>query len=142
MPAYSFQERFADDILSGQKRHTIRRRRKRATRPGDRLYLYIGMRTKRCRLIGEAKCSGVESINIYPGRLVIRDGRRMSKPDIDTLAKCDGFENTDEFFSFFEERYGLPTFDMELIHWEMEFSPSSPALPPRGEGRKANHETR
>jgi len=64
MPAYNFKERFAADVESGKKRQTIRRKRKRPTKPGDVLYLYVGMRTKRCRKLREAPCESVVSILI------------------------------------------------------------------------------
>lgn len=67
MPAYSFQERFIPFILDGSKDHTIRKERAGRSRhavPGDKLYLYYGMRTKYCRKIGEATCSSVQKIRI------------------------------------------------------------------------------
>ena len=40
MPAYNFQDRFADVVELGRKPHTIRPRRKHPTGPGQTLYLY------------------------------------------------------------------------------------------------------
>ena len=64
MPALNFQEQFAAAVESGEKRQTIRSERKRPIKVGDTLYLYTGMRTKRCRKLGSAGCVGIEEIRI------------------------------------------------------------------------------
>lgn len=64
MAAYSFNRRFIPPLLAGlepgpwmpgMKRHTLRRPRPQGhARPGQRVDLYTGMRTKQCRLLGRA----------------------------------------------------------------------------------------
>jgi len=44
---YNFRERFAPFILSGKKTHTIRAVRIHPDKPGNILYLYTGLRTKK-----------------------------------------------------------------------------------------------
>ena len=55
MPALNFKKEFADKVASGEKRQTIRALRKdgKNPRPGQKLYLYTGMRTKYCRKCGD-----------------------------------------------------------------------------------------
>lgn len=119
MPAYDFQEQFVPMILDGSKPHTIRRRRKNPTKPGDRLTLYTGMRTKRCRKIMDAECASVIPVKIYPqsGRVVL-DGRMLSLNDTLHFAVRDGFANHMDFFEFFR-RYPLEVLEneMEVIYW-------------------------
>jgi len=69
MPAYNFKSQFAQPIESGRKRQTIRPRRKRPTRPGDKLYLYMGMRTKACRKLAEVICTRVTPVDIPQGAI-------------------------------------------------------------------------
>ena len=47
MGLYNFRERFAPFILSGKKTHTIRAVRIHPDKPGNILYLYTGLRTKK-----------------------------------------------------------------------------------------------
>ena len=121
MPAYNFKERFAADVEAGRKRQTIRRKRKRPTKPGDVLYLYVGMRTKRCRKLGEATCKSVEPIlimGLYNITLYPEDNERrraLSGPEIDQLALDDGFASAAELERFFWKE--LP-FKGEIIRWE------------------------
>lgn len=132
MPALNFQRRFVLKILGGVKRHTIRAKRKIPIKPGDRLFLFSGMRTKQCERVANVTCSKVERIRILvdprqvqiawdvtpgrhnPGGVWCRD---LSEFEIEKLAKADGFDSADEFFTFFKEAHG-PVFQGHLIHWE------------------------
>ena len=124
MPAYSFSSQFADLVESGEKRQTIRRRRKRQTKVGDMLYLYAGMRTKSCRKLGEAVCTAVTPIRIVEGAVIfwLWPGEErhtltvFGKGALQALAERDGFKTASEFFTWFDEQYGLP-FTGELIQW-------------------------
>ena len=118
MPAYNFKKNFAPMILSGRKPHTIRRRRKRPTVVGDRLYLYTGMRTKGCEKIAEGDCTRVDPIVIYPyqRRLEFR-GVDVSGGELEILAIRDGFDSVSAFFEFFQ-RYDREILDdFEMIWW-------------------------
>lgn len=116
MPAYNFQERFAPDVESGRKQQTIRPRRKRPTRAGDTLYLYAGMRTKRCRKLREAICKSVSNITIWPGWVITLNGRDLSRIEANELARADGFSGIGGLYDFFRGHYKLP-FEGELITW-------------------------
>ena len=104
-------------VEDGRKRQTIRLPRKRKTVKGDILYLYTGMRTKACRKLGEAKCKSVMGIMLFSnGDVYWRDHRWLKKSEIQRIAKDDGFDNAEKFYTFFETHYGLPA-KLELIKW-------------------------
>lgn len=96
MPAYSFQERFIPSIQDGSKDHTIRALRKGRSRhalPGDKLYLYYGMRTKWCRKIGEAICRAVRRVWISEEGIALEGTELpyMSDEERELFAWKDGF---------------------------------------------------
>jgi hypothetical protein len=64
MALYNFQKRFIPMILNGKKRHTIRAKRKRPTKPGEVLHLYTGLRQKGAQLLMRVPCTRVEEIVI------------------------------------------------------------------------------
>jgi len=117
MPAYNFRAEFAEAVESGRKTHTIRRPRKRPTRPGDRLKLYTGQRTRECRLLREVTCTRVTPVWIHCC-VIYLDDRRLGYPEADELAVADGFTDFTEMNAFFERLYG-PSVDLELIEWEV-----------------------
>ena len=121
MPALNFMDRFADAVESGKKRQTIRKRRKdgRDPKPGDILYLYTGMRTKRCRKLGEVRCKSVREIELDRGQVApgISLGTVTGAPCTpDTLARRDGFKSFTELLDLIEEMHGLPFREL-LIQW-------------------------
>jgi hypothetical protein len=124
-------------ILNESKAHTIRRKRKRPTVPGDELSLYTGMRTKSCTLIAIAPCVNVEPIRFYldrseiyiwspeqPGDLYYQEGeeigsyRLMSAEEVNVLAHSDGFEDVYDFFDFFKRYKSDYLDDFEIVHWD------------------------
>jgi hypothetical protein len=137
MPAYSFQERFIPVILDRSKLHTIRKTCR--IKPGQKVFIYYTMRTKRCRKIGEAICVAVQKI------LITRNSIRLTNPDgsfldlvgltADRLAWRDGFRPKgmltfyaggafDLMKEFFSLNGGLP-FEGYIIHWK-DFVPAPP----------------
>lgn len=116
MPAYNFKAEFAEAVESGKKRQTIRLRRKRPTKVGDRLYLYSGMRTKRCRKLREATCRCVKPVDIFRGTIRL-GGRFLGLAEQVDFVEMDGFESEADFFRFFEA-LGLPVVGtLELLMW-------------------------
>ena len=115
MPAINFQDRFASMVQDGSKRQTIRRERRRPIRPGDRLVLYAGLRTKKARKLLEDKCKRASKIEIGE-RYVKVDGNLLDPLERTALAVADGFLGPAGFYEFFRERYGLP-FKGVLIGW-------------------------
>ena len=51
MPSLNFKKEFVDLITSGKKRQTIRPKRKNPIKVGDKLYLFTGQRTSKCRYL-------------------------------------------------------------------------------------------
>lgn len=115
MPAYNFKTQFADAVENGEKRQTIRKTRKHFTQPGDTLYLYTGMRTKRCRKLREVVCRIVHPITIR-GFYVEVDGWHQTHQQVVELARADGFDGPTEFFKFFHDNYG-DYFNGVIIKW-------------------------
>lgn len=119
MPALNFKKQFADDVERGVKNQTIRVPRKdcRNPQPGQILYLYMGMRTKSCRKLGEAPCISVEQIYISEQFDIDLGLRAVGYIEEDEIIIADGFKNRHEFFDFFQKTHGLP-FNGFLIKWE------------------------
>lgn len=122
MPAYNFQRQFILPIVNGDKPHTIRRRRKHATKAGDILMLYVGMRTKKAFKFAQSVCTKVEPVIIYPTiKKIMKNGEVMDEKAVNALAKADGFQAVEELFGFFEKTYGeYELADFEIIHWDVE----------------------
>lgn len=129
MVAFSFQKQFAEPIIAGTKRQTIRARAR--AKPGDRLQLYTGMRTKACRKIGDAVCRA-----IYPIILTIPDHhirieqspRAIQYTSIlqaEAFARMDGFADWAAMAAFFAKHYpGVEVFEGVLHLWR-DFTPAT-----------------
>lgn len=133
MVAYSFQKRFEAPIRANAKRHTIRVERagrSRHARPGERLQLYVGMRTSSCRLIATPVCDRVWPIRIdfeaggYGGSTivigepggVIADNSGALDPD--AFAVSDGFTDWDDMAAFWARHHpGVLAFSGVMIGW-------------------------
>ncbi len=120
MPLYNFQPQFVAKILSGEKRHTIRAKRKRPTKAGERLYLYTGLRQKGARKLLDAVCTKVQDISIVRIKrvgvvIVTIDGIDLHSSEREELARRDGFDSWGWMLKFWEDR--LP-FHGDIIHWK------------------------
>jgi hypothetical protein len=114
MPAINFQKQFVDKIISGEKRQTIRKKRKNPIKVGDSLTLFYGQRTKHCKEILKTTCKEILDIEImYPGNVWINDKLLSEKDD---FAKQDGFKDFNEMFDWFYNRYGA-VFIGQIIKW-------------------------
>ena len=116
MPALNFQKQFVNKILNGEKKQTIRAKRKRPFVRGDILYLYTGMRTKNCDKIGESFCIDIADVEIIDKEKIKIDGMELNRFLRDELASNDGFKNYYEMVEWFEKTHGLP-FKGQLIKW-------------------------
>lgn len=110
MTAFNFQECFVPKIEAKIKKSTIRKTKRGAI--GRMMQLYVGQRTKDCRLIKEVPCSAIYDFSINEHRLV-----SCKHPDAGYLWRQEGFDSPKEFIDFFEKRYGLP-FHGFLHEWE------------------------
>lgn len=130
MSALNFKKQFVSKIESGEKTQTVRAVRKYPIKVSDTLYLYTGMRTKKCCKIGEAICREVTEIRIeYYGYSLRNDiflgkiykGKYpMSLDAIHYLANQDGFETIREFFEFFVKTHKMQPGDSKkfsVISW-------------------------
>lgn len=106
------------------KRQTIRKKRKRLFKEGDIVYLYTGLRTKKCRKLGETFCTGVQTIKMYLNRsepLILRwtgeDWNQLGKKESKTLAFDDGFKSTEEMWTWFQKTHGKEEQEFQVIEW-------------------------
>lgn len=143
MALYGYKERFVPMIYDHSKEHTIRADRKdgRLPKPGEKIYMYVGLRTKNCYKIGEAECTGTAQIQItdknikifnYDGNHIILVGQTA-----DRLAWKDGFRpkgftrfNGSGAFhmmiKFWIQTHGLP-FTGRIIYWK-DFEPATQTI--------------
>lgn len=127
MPILNFTKWKADKVANGF-RMTIRKRRKYPIKPGDRLYLYCGLRTKSCyplytpynitaggSIERHVICSSVDDININVSGVFV-NGKKLKSMQRLALAMSDGFDNIHDFLEFFRSRYG-DKFEGQIIRW-------------------------
>jgi hypothetical protein len=133
MVAYNFQGRFAEAIEQGEKRQTVRAIGKRHhASPGDDLQLYIGMRTKSCRKVREAKCNDVCQITIYEDKILTFNPQEIHLgDDLEHFARRDGFASWSEMRDWFAKIHGLP-FTGVLIRWLIPKTTGETPVPPEG----------
>ena len=115
MGLYNFQQRFVPFILAGTKTHTIRARRANPDKPGNTLYLYTGLRTKKAKLLMRVPCVKVEEITIGLDGVVYIDQVKLAADERDQLAKRDGFDDFPHMFDFWR---GRTPFRGHIIHWK------------------------
>lgn len=116
MPAISFEKQFVGKIKSNEKRQTIRSMRNRPFKVGDRLYLFSGLRTKKCERIGESNCIEVRDIKIGREDIIV-DGEKITRYEKLVLATNDGFASENEMMEWFDKKHGLP-FVGQIIFWD------------------------
>ncbi|MCW5830181.1 MAG: hypothetical protein KIT79_12800 [Deltaproteobacteria bacterium] len=132
MPALNFQKRFVPMIRSGEKCQTILAHRndgRPPCKPGDRLKLYTGMRTKGCKLVAT-----VEVISCLPVR-IFGTGFEVTHEEDETdywhglslysFARLDGFRDWTELRDWFGRTHGLP-FEGWLVRWDSNGSAGEP----------------
>jgi hypothetical protein len=118
MPALNFMKQFAPLVESGEKKQTIRARRKdgRDPKKGQTLYLYTGMRSSGCRKLKEAECKDVQPIVIEDNYDIYVGAHCLDALEEMQLAEDDGFESRADFYLFFKKTHGLPFYGF-LIKW-------------------------
>lgn len=126
---------FAQKILKGIKKHSIREDKKDRWRSGMKIQHAHGVRTKRYLMFLEGECKSTQRIKIerhdgvlnddyYVYRVTIKsvefimgfkvtvDDRIMNRETIDLIAKNDGFDSTKDFFTWFWDG-----FSGKIIHF-------------------------
>lgn len=100
MVAYSFAPMFRQSVAMGVKTQTVRATRSRHAKPGERVQLYTGMRTKYCRKLVDADpvCTDITDIEIvvtvgHPEFIasITLGGRELSDDEVEQFAIADGF---------------------------------------------------
>jgi hypothetical protein len=127
MVAYSFKSRFAEPILEGTKRQTIRAiGKRRHAKPGERLQLYVGMRTRQCRKIMDAACKEVLPVRLvfskHSAAELFQVGNVPLGPKaMEAFARLDGFASVDEMAAFWFAEHGdgrpLLGFEGVCVRW-------------------------
>ncbi len=117
---------FAEAIVAGRIKHTIRAARKYPDKPGDTLYLYTGLRTKEAKLLMEVVCVKVEQVNIWPiiralGSLktmgITIDGAELDDSECEHFARRDGFRDLKEMMKFWTTPKNRLPFSGHIIYW-------------------------
>jgi hypothetical protein len=128
MPALNFKKQFAEDVEFGNKRQTVRAPRKDGRphcKSGDTIKLYTGMRTKDCRLLGEATVLRAEPVRIEATCMYL-NGPPTAFRDHFTgpvgnyrqrIRPADGFGGFTEMANWFDDTHGLP-FEGTVIYWD------------------------
>lgn len=92
MPSFNFKPQFADDVENYIKLQTIRSTRR--GKVGDTAYLYTGMRTKKCRKLGEGILTEIRSVYIVDNYVYVQSGDEyFTTEKLDEFARTDGFRN-------------------------------------------------
>jgi hypothetical protein len=120
MVAYNFQERFAADVQQGIKVQTIRAERKNGhAKPGDRVQLYAGMRTSKCRKLVDPDPVCIAAVPVVVDEVGISlGGEQFDWSEVEVLAKADGFENCVQMAEWFRSNHDMPMTGV-LIKWEI-----------------------
>ena len=93
MVAFNFTV-FQDKVTAGTKRQTIRKSRRGS--PGDRIQLYTGMRTKKCRKLCEDQTLGsVIPVTLHANKVCVGINTFTHEMALEGFALRDGFEPDD-----------------------------------------------
>ncbi|MDR2915594.1 MAG: hypothetical protein LBV74_12305 [Tannerella sp.] len=111
---------FEDKIKAGIKIHTIRQGHR--FKPGDKLHLATGVRTKNYNCFKEMVCTYTQEIELDrnfgygPMDLIINiDGHPLRQLEKETLAMKDGFDTYQDFVEWFNQKD--EKFIGQIIHW-------------------------
>lgn len=118
-----FKQQFKQLILAGTKIHTIREDKNDRIKPGMKLQLATGVRTKQYECFAEKECVSVQQITIIYEYImpvgetlsIIIDDRSIGSEELEKLAKNDGFKNASDLLDFFVGTTDY--FTGKIIHW-------------------------
>lgn len=121
---------FENKIKLGIKIHSMREDTHNRWKPGMKIQMAHGVRTKNYRCFDDTKiCTGIQSIKIkyllitgYQGVVEVRIGGKLfysqfgedsyGSCNLELLAKNDGFDSTSDFFEWFNH-----DFEGRILHW-------------------------
>ena len=121
MPLLNVKTRFVPLVESSEKRQTIRPPRidGRDPKAGDILHFFHGLRTKQCRRLGRAVCTGSCGVVIRADSYCLDAcGPVTNARLLDHFAKADGFECWRDMTPFFLAG-GRKRFFGILIEWDV-----------------------
>lgn len=120
MPQLGFKQQFVAKVMTEEKPFTLRALRKDGhdARPGQVLYLFIGLRTKKCRKFGEKLCRFAVTINLSWRSISIPTiGALNTDSELMKFSRLDGFDGYVEFCKFHTITEGMTVKRMRLIAW-------------------------
>ncbi len=106
---FNFKKQFSPRVESGEKRQTIRHRRKDGRRPvpGDTAKLYTGLRSRGVKLLRTETVTECQHVRMDAvASVIVIDGRRLPWSEVSVFAQKDGFMSAEEMFRWFREQYG------------------------------------
>ena len=106
----NYKKELEKALVNGTKLHTIRQK---PIAVGTMINHIVYPYHKERRCVLSNFCTSTQMITIDPSlKMVEIDGKRLSDINIERVAKNDGFDSVDDFWSFFNELYqGM------IIHW-------------------------
>ncbi len=120
-----FKNQFILPIINGEKVHTIRQDINNRWRVGMNIHFVTGARTKNYNQFFSGKCVSIQRFAMFRPAIGFGDGsivelslrvqingRDISEDVLRELVKNDGFDNVEDFISFFKE-----SFFGKIIHW-------------------------
>lgn len=114
----AFKQQFKQPILDKKKVHTLREDKHNRWKPGMKMHMATGVRTKNYNQFNLEVCQSTQNIKItnksnYLNETEVTvDGRQLSESEIQQLAWNDGFENLVDFWWWFQDG-----FTGKIIHW-------------------------
>ena len=117
----SFKPQFVKPIKAGTKIHTIRKDPHGRWKPGRKIHLATGVRTKHYEQFRSGVCVSTQEIYIkwcsrhghwMGDTLTFVDGTAVKSDIIEQIAINDGFESVQDFFAWFSE-----DFSGKIIHF-------------------------
>jgi len=119
MGLWNFSKEMSPKVRSGEKKQTIRAKRKDGRDPkvGQKQKLYEGLRTRKSRLIKTVVILNRTPIIIdLTNKTVHVNGVNLLHRHIRKLAHNDGFGNVEDFFTFFGKN-NVHIFDGYIYKW-------------------------
>ena len=124
----AFNKQFKDAILSGEKKHTIREDKHNRWKPGMKMHMATGVRTKEYNQFFEAVCLSTQEIEIRITRVshgidyleVEVDGKTLKHIETWDLSLNDGLKNVMGFYEYFNNCCKgeiARSFKGKIIHW-------------------------
>jgi len=119
---FNFSPLFVDKVAAGAKLQTVRAWRKdgKVPRPGDRVRLYAGLRTRKARLLVDSvvvECFPV-TMNLSDDEhpLLVSNGIRLHRGEATSFAQLDGFPGFAAMADWFKRTHG-EEFDGFCVRW-------------------------